>query len=159
MHRAGRAARRVTGSDDATVRVWDLSTGQPVGQPLTGHTSWVSAVACTVLDGRPVAITASEDDTVRVWDLTTGHPFGQPLTGHTGSVWAVACTGLDGRPVAVTGSADATVRVWDLSTGQPVGQPLTGHTALGVGGGAAPCWTAARSRSPAAMMPRCGCGT
>ncbi|NEE05951.1 hypothetical protein G3M58_05830, partial [Streptomyces sp. SID7499] len=27
----------VTGSDDKTVRIWDLTTGQPVGRPMTGH--------------------------------------------------------------------------------------------------------------------------
>ncbi|WP_203854875.1 hypothetical protein, partial [Dactylosporangium siamense] len=37
--------------------------------PLTGHTGTVWAVACTVLDGRPVAVTGSDDGTVRVWDL------------------------------------------------------------------------------------------
>ncbi|MFC9330767.1 caspase family protein, partial [Kitasatospora sp. NPDC057015] len=118
----------VTGSTDDTVRVWDLTTGQPVGEPLTGHTDHVEAVACTMLDGRPVAVTASTDRTVRVWDLTTGQPVSEPLTGHTNTVRAVACTVLDGRPVAVTGSEDRTVRVWDLTTGQPVGGPLTGHT-------------------------------
>ncbi|MCK9904122.1 hypothetical protein MXD63_29235, partial [Frankia sp. Cpl3] len=28
-------------SDDQTVRLWDPSTGQPVGTPLTGHTDTV----------------------------------------------------------------------------------------------------------------------
>ncbi|MFC9588713.1 hypothetical protein ACFTUC_02700 [Streptomyces sp. NPDC056944] len=31
----------------------------------------MEAVACTVLDGRPVAVTAGYDGTVRVWDLHT----------------------------------------------------------------------------------------
>ena len=30
--------RIASGSADNTVRVWDADTGQPVGQPLTGHT-------------------------------------------------------------------------------------------------------------------------
>ncbi|MFD0260465.1 caspase family protein, partial [Kitasatospora indigofera] len=83
---------------------------------LTGHTHIVEAVACSMLDGRPVAVTGSWDDTVRVWDLTTGRAVGNPLTGHNGAVEAVACSMLDGRPVAVTGSWDDTVRVWDLTT-------------------------------------------
>jgi WD40 repeat protein len=63
----------VTGAWDDTVRVWDLTTGIPIGDPLTGHTNTVPAVACTQLDGRPIAVTGSWDRTVRVWDLTTGH--------------------------------------------------------------------------------------
>ena len=35
----------VTGSGDGTVEVLDLATGDPVGDPLTGHTGAVSAVA------------------------------------------------------------------------------------------------------------------
>ncbi|MFI5681911.1 caspase family protein [Streptomyces cellulosae] len=85
------------------------------GEPLTGHTSAVSAVACTVLDGTPIAVTGSDDGTVRVWDLASGRPIGEPFTGHTSTVSGVPCTVLDGTPIAVTGSyLDDTVRVWDL---------------------------------------------
>ncbi|MYS24661.1 hypothetical protein GA0115240_16701, partial [Streptomyces sp. DvalAA-14] len=47
----------VTGGSDGTVRMWALASGQPVGDPLTGHTRAVWAVAAVVLDGRPVAVT------------------------------------------------------------------------------------------------------
>ncbi|MFB6718403.1 WD40 repeat domain-containing protein [Streptomyces sp. NPDC056358] len=110
------------------VQVWDVATGRPVGEPLTGHTDTVRAVATAMVDGRPVAITGSDDKTVRMWDLTTGRPVGEPLTGHTGWASAVATATVDGRPVAITGSWDETVRMWDLTTGRPVGEPLTGHT-------------------------------
>ena len=33
--------RIVSGSDDNTVRLWDADTGQPIGQPMTGHTRHV----------------------------------------------------------------------------------------------------------------------
>ncbi|MBA2696139.1 MAG: hypothetical protein H0U62_09965 [Actinobacteria bacterium] len=89
---------------------------------LTGHTDAVGAVACTVLDDRPVAVTASRDHTVRIWDLTSGTPIGAPLTGHTDLVGAVACTVLDDRPVAVTTSWDHTVRIWDLETRRQMDQ-------------------------------------
>ncbi|MYV38991.1 hypothetical protein GT030_08920, partial [Streptomyces sp. SID1328] len=62
----------VTASWDKTIRLWDLTTGQPIGQPLTGHTDVVLSVACTLLDGTPIAVTGSSDRTVRLWDLTTG---------------------------------------------------------------------------------------
>ncbi|OMI84592.1 hypothetical protein BSZ07_38095 [Streptomyces sp. M1013] len=92
----------------------------------TGYRDGVAAVACTVLDGRPVAVTGGfhRDEHVRVWDLARGEQIGQFLTGQ-GEVRAVACTVLDGRPVAVTG--DGSLGVWDLARGEQIGQPLTGH--------------------------------
>jgi WD40 repeat protein len=77
-----------TGGDDDTVRLWDPNTGQPVGQPLTGHTGLVSSVAFSP-DGTRLA-TGSWDNTVRLWDAATGQPVGDPLTGHTGPVNSVA---------------------------------------------------------------------
>ena len=112
----------VTGGRDGTVRVLDLTSrrvlGPTSGQPCRppGRAGWVEAVACTMLQGRPVAVTGGQDGTVRVWDLTSAQPRGGPLTGHTYTVQAVACTTLDGRPVAVTGGRDATVRMWDLDS-------------------------------------------
>ena len=92
---------------DDTVRVWRLADGTPVGEPLTGHTSWVNAVAVGALpDGTPVIVSGSHDDaTVRVWRLADGAPVGEPLTGHTSWVNAVAVGALpDGTPVIVSGS-------------------------------------------------------
>ena len=63
----------ISGSDDRTVRVWDLATGTAVGDPFTGHDGPVNAVAAAELDGRPVVISGSSDETVRVWDLATRH--------------------------------------------------------------------------------------
>jgi WD40 repeat protein len=60
----------VSGGDDRTLRVWDLATGTPIGQPLTGHTGPVLAVATGELDGRPMAVSAGADGTLRVWGLT-----------------------------------------------------------------------------------------
>ncbi len=119
-----------TGSNDNTVRLWDLADRahpRPFGQPLTGHTRSVGSVAFSP-DGRTLA-TGSNDNTVRLWDLADRtHPslLGVPLTGHTRSVGSVAFS-PNGRTLA-TGSDDNTVRLWDPATGVPIGQPLTGHT-------------------------------
>ncbi|MFI0960636.1 caspase family protein [Streptomyces sp. NPDC021080] len=117
----------VTGSEDGTVRVWDLATRQQIAEPLTGHGGPLFAVACTVLDDTPIAVMSSHNGTVRVWDLARSRQIGQGLTGHGSAVRAVACTVLDGTPLAVTGSEDGTVRVWDLTTHRQITEPLTGH--------------------------------
>ena len=112
-----------TASDDSTVRLWNPTTGQPIGIPLTGHGGAVSSVAFSP-DGKLLA-SGSHDRTVRLWDPTTGRPVRQPLTGHTSYVRSVAFS-PDGKLVA-SASDDQTVRLWDPATGQPVGQPLSGH--------------------------------
>ncbi|MFM6307975.1 MAG: WD40 repeat domain-containing protein, partial [Dolichospermum sp.] len=59
----------ISGSDDTTIKAWDLVTGQ---EKLTfeGHNNYVTAVAITP-DGKTV-ISSSWDRTTKVWDLETG---------------------------------------------------------------------------------------
>ncbi|MFI7700255.1 WD40 repeat domain-containing serine/threonine protein kinase [Nonomuraea sp. NPDC049480] len=99
--------------------------GGGIGEPLTGHTNDVRAVAVGTLDGRPVMLTGSDDETARVWNLRTSQPVGQPLTGHTEWVRGVALDQLDGAPIAVTAGDDDTARVWELATGRS--RTLEGH--------------------------------
>ena len=70
------------------MRLWDVPGGQPIGQPLTGHTGEIFGVAFSP-DGTRLA-SVGRDGTVRLWDVPGGQPIGDPLTGHTGQVWAVA---------------------------------------------------------------------
>ncbi|MFJ7907199.1 WD40 repeat domain-containing protein [Kitasatospora sp. NPDC096204] len=114
----------VTGGNDGTVRLWDLATGEAVGEPMADHTGQVRAVAAAELDGRAVAVSAGTDETVRVWDLTTRRLLYFPLAGHFDWVTGVDTAVVRGRAVAVTCGDDLSVRVWDLATGQPVGKPM-----------------------------------
>ena len=71
-----------SGGANGTVRLWDVATRRPIGNPLTGHSDWVNSVAFSP-DGKTLA-SGSEDGTVRLWDVATGRPIGKPLTGHSG---------------------------------------------------------------------------
>ena len=112
--------RVISGSEDGTLRVWDLATGQQIAT-LQGHAGWVHACAVTP-DGRRV-VSGSSDRTLKVWDLATGHEVAT-LQGHAGWVHACAVT-PEGRRV-VSGSGDQTLKVWDLATGHEVAT-LHGH--------------------------------
>ena len=75
--------RIVSGSDDNTIKVWDLESGRLL-HSLIGHTSRVNAVALTA-DGRIVS--GSWDTTIKVWDLEAAACCA-PWKG-TPPVWAV----------------------------------------------------------------------
>jgi hypothetical protein len=113
------------GSRDDTVRLWDVATLTPIGQPLTGHNGeGVSAVVFSP-DGKILA-SGSYDGTVRLWDVGTLTPIGQPLTGRKTSSVSVPAMAFspDGKVLAI-GSRDDTVRLWDVATRAFIGRPIT----------------------------------
>jgi WD40 repeat protein len=114
--------RAVTGSADATARVWNLKTGVLERVLEGGHKDLVSSVAVTTSTG--LAVTGSWDGIARVFDLKTGAKL-RELTGHTSDINGVAVS-PDGNRV-VTTSQDQTARIWDINTGAELFQ-LRGHT-------------------------------
>jgi WD40 repeat protein/energy-coupling factor transporter ATP-binding protein EcfA2/Tfp pilus assembly protein PilN len=113
-----------SGSYDKTVRLWEVATRQPLGQPLVGHSDSVSSLAFSP-DGKTLA-SGSWDKTMRLWDVVTRQPLGQALVGHSSWVESVAFSS-DGKTIA-SGSLDKTLRLWEVATRQPLGQPLVGHS-------------------------------
>lgn len=104
--------RAVSGSEDWTLRLWDLENNRVV-RTYEGHGAFVHAVALTP-DGESI-LSASEDRTLRLWDLESGH-VRLVLRNHTLAVQGVAIT-RDGK-LAASVSEDGSVRIWDLTTGQ-----------------------------------------
>lgn len=56
-----------------SVRLWDLSTRRPWGEPLPGH-DWVKSVAIGEIGGRPVVVAGGNEGSVRVGDLSGTEP-------------------------------------------------------------------------------------
>ena len=104
----------VTGSFDASAKVWNTSDGYPtdqplytcesaVTQPLTGHRRVVNSVAISPDD--VYVATASEDGTVKRWNLTLAVGFSaqldKTLYSTTAAATAVAFPTVFGTPIQI----------------------------------------------------------
>ncbi|MGF1512093.1 MAG: protein kinase [Elainellaceae cyanobacterium] len=103
-----------SGSDDRTVKVWNLEQGRAV-QSIPTQGDRIQAVTFSP-DGKWL-ISGDGDGDISIWDVSTGEQI-ESLVGHRGGVNDLKVTS-DGRILGSAG-ADSTVRLWDLDTGEPI---------------------------------------
>ena len=106
--------RLAAASDDATVRVWDVDSGQALAV-LTGHDGGATRVAFSPDGERVLAVT---DRSVRLWSLDPDASL-DVLRGHTSYVYDIAF--LDDQRI-LSGAWDRTLRVWNTHTRAEVAQ-------------------------------------
>ncbi|KAG2350058.1 WD40 repeat-like protein [Suillus weaverae] len=115
----------VTGSNDKSLRVWDLDTGKPVGEPLLSHDAAVWVVTAS-LNGRWIVSGGGGDGSILVWEVATNkREFKNvPVSfkGHSNVVWDVVFAS-DSETFA-SASEDETVCIWKRETGKIVLGPF-----------------------------------
>ena len=129
-----------SGSDDKTVKVWDVNEVRLHTSParhkeevvvgdlnsrlsnvaqgealktLQGHTNYIMCVNFNPQSN--LIVSGSFDETVRIWDVKTGRCI-KTLPAHSDPVSA-CCFNRDGTLIA-SSSYDGLCRVWDTATGQ-----------------------------------------
>ncbi len=110
----------VSGSDDKTVKLWDMEKGHLI-KTLEGHDGYVLSVFISP-DNRRI-VSASSDKTVKLWDLEGGHLI-FTLEGHKD--WVNSVFVSQDNQLIVSGSSDRTVKLWSMESGCLV-KTLEGH--------------------------------
>ena len=117
----------VSGSDDKTLKVWDMTT-KKVCCTMIGH---MLCVLCVVEmkrrrsadNNQIIIVSGSMDHTIRIWNGTTGQCL-RVLRGHTTAVLEVVELS-DGT--LLSGSSDKTIRQWNINKAECVSVCETSH--------------------------------
>ncbi|MBE9071761.1 WD40 repeat domain-containing protein [Microcystis sp. LEGE 08355] len=110
----------VSGSDDKTIKLWNVETGQEI-RTLKGHNGPVYSVNFSP-DGKTL-VSGSDDKTIKLWNVEKPQEI-HTLKGHDDRVRSVNFS-HDGKTL-VSGSDDKTIKLWNVKTGQEI-HTLKGH--------------------------------
>ncbi|MFD4134927.1 alpha/beta fold hydrolase [Streptomyces goshikiensis] len=111
---------------DGEMRMWDVDTGRPVGEPLVGHTAPVRGIVFSP-DGALLA-TRAIDRTVRIWDVRTLRQVRRLGVDPRDLVYSLAFS-PDGHDL-LTGTSGGRVTRWDAATGERRGEDLLVDSAV-----------------------------
>jgi len=114
----------LSGSWDATLRLWDLNLGVTTRR-FVGHTKDVLSVAFSA-DNRQI-VSGSRDKTIKLWNTLAECKYTIDEQGHSEWVSCVRFSPNTANPVIVSAGWDKLVKVWNLTTCK-LKNNLVGHT-------------------------------
>ena len=107
---------------DATIRIWDASTGKQL-HLLESHLAGISTIAWGP-DSKTLA-SGSDDKSIRLWNTSTGQAYPTQLLGHHNYIYSIAFSPKGN--MIVSGSYDEAVFLWDVR-GAKVMRSLPAHS-------------------------------
>jgi WD40 repeat protein len=107
----------ISGSADGTIRVWDATTGAPVGRPLRdGHYRRVASVTVTQRHS-PVIIAGNDAGQLVEWDLRT-QTLIRTWRDSGDSATSFASARLNEREIVVASHISGAIQLWDVERGE-----------------------------------------
>ena len=121
----------ISGSEDATIRIWDIESGDCT-KILGGQKDRVQSVALS--NNNEFIVSGSWDRTVRLWNLKTGGHVADVKTfcGHTSLVVNSVDISPNNNYIVSSGGKDETARIWDRKTGACIRTLDLGETVYSV---------------------------
>ena len=111
----------ITGSDDKTIKILDITTGECL-MTLLGHSSNVNAVVISP-NGQKI-ISNGWDYNIKIWDINTGKCL-KTLKGHVDNAFYLAVS-PNGNHI-ICGSHNNTIKILGINTGKCI-KILEGHS-------------------------------
>jgi WD40 repeat protein len=111
----------VSGSDDNTLKLWDINAGKEI-RSFLGHRYSVNTVSFSP-DGKYV-LSGSSGGALKLWDVKSGEELKTFIVGNFKEINSVSFS-PDGK-YAISGASDSTLRLWDISTGKEI-RTFRGH--------------------------------
>jgi len=106
----------VSGSDDKTIKLWDINTKKNAGTINVGFK--VRSLCSFALEDviSCIAVGFREVNIIQLWNIEAKEKLGI-LDGHSAAVYCLTnYTNADGRKCLASGSSDGIVKLWNLST-------------------------------------------
>ncbi|CAI5758509.1 unnamed protein product [Candida verbasci] len=116
----------ITGSQDSTIKIWDLNQELDLKTTLTGH---IMGIRSLIISKKfPYLLSGSEDKLIKCWDLERTNSIEgcqiRQYYGHLGGIYAMSI-----HPefdLLFSGGKDSCVRVWDIRSRNEI-MILLGH--------------------------------
>ena len=111
-----------SGSRDGTIILWDLETGNPIGEPMFGNDSSVWVMDLDFSPNGKLLASGYSSGSMIIWDIEHGFMITEQYMLHTDAVREITFN-PDGS-ILTSGGDDGNIFFWDVISDNPIGNPI-----------------------------------